>query len=75
MVAWLLVNLIARPAQFLTVLGLDITFGSLYGLIALGYTLVYGILELIIWMSRLRWEPSTGSGQPSQEGRARRAFG
>ncbi len=46
-VAWLVVNLIDAPAQFLTVLVLGITFGSLYGLIALGYTLVYGILELI----------------------------
>jgi branched-chain amino acid transport system permease protein len=45
--AWLVVNLIESPAQFLTVLVLGITFGSLYGLIALGYTLVYGILELI----------------------------
>jgi branched-chain amino acid transport system permease protein len=46
-VAWLVVNLIESPAQFLTVFVLGITFGSLYGLIALGYTLVYGILELI----------------------------
>jgi len=46
-VAWLVVNLIGSPAQFLTVFVLGITFGSLYGLIALGYTLVYGILELI----------------------------
>jgi branched-chain amino acid transport system permease protein len=45
--AWLLYNLIRTPAQFLTVLVLGVTFGSLYGLIALGYTLVYGILELI----------------------------
>jgi branched-chain amino acid transport system permease protein len=44
---WLLVNLIAKPANFLTVLVLGITFGAIYGLIALGYTLVYGILELI----------------------------
>ena len=46
-IAWLIVNLASRPANFLTVLLLGITFGSLYGLIALGYTLVYGILELI----------------------------
>ena len=51
-VAWLVVNLIESPAQFLTVLVLGITFGSLYGLIALGYTLVYGILELINFAHR-----------------------
>ena len=45
--AWLVINLVASPAQFMTVLVLGITFGSLYGLIALGYTLVYGILQLI----------------------------
>jgi branched-chain amino acid transport system permease protein len=44
---WLLVNLIASPAQFLTVALIGVTYGALYGLIALGYTLVYGILELI----------------------------
>ena len=44
---WLAVNLVREPANFLTVAALGITLGALYGLIALGYTLVYGILELI----------------------------
>lgn len=46
-IAWLIVNLISSPAQFLTVALIGVTYGALYGLIALGYTLVYGILELI----------------------------
>ena len=46
-VVWLVVNLIDRPANFLTVAAIGLTLGALYGLIALGYTLVYGILELI----------------------------
>jgi branched-chain amino acid transport system permease protein len=44
---WLLVNLIKTPADFFTVLLIGITTGSVYALIALGYTLVYGILQLI----------------------------
>jgi branched-chain amino acid transport system permease protein len=44
---WLLVNFIKEPANFINV-GLDgLTRGSVYALIALGYTLVYGILQLI----------------------------
>lgn len=46
-VLWLVVNFIDSPANFLTVALLGVTLGALYGLIALGYTLVYGILELI----------------------------
>jgi branched-chain amino acid transport system permease protein len=46
-IAWLVVNFIDRPMEFLTVAAIGLTLGSLYGLIALGYTLVYGILELI----------------------------
>lgn len=44
---WLVVNAVAAPARFanLTVVGLRA--GSLFALIALGYTLVYGIIGLI----------------------------
>src|SRR5579862_431584 len=34
-------------SQFLTVLENSLTTGAVYGLIAIGYTLVYGIIELI----------------------------
>jgi branched-chain amino acid transport system permease protein len=44
---WLLVNLIKTPADFFTVFLIGITTGSVYALVALGYTLVYGILQLI----------------------------
>jgi branched-chain amino acid transport system permease protein len=44
---WLVVNFIKTPADFISI-GLEgITLGLVYGLIALGYSLVYGILELI----------------------------
>ncbi len=46
-VAWLGVNLAEDPARFFHVFLIGISNGALYGLIALGYTLVYGILELI----------------------------
>ena len=45
--AWLIVNLIKTPSDFFTVLLIGITTGFVYALIALGYTLVYGILQLI----------------------------
>jgi branched-chain amino acid transport system permease protein len=45
--AVLLENLIKSPKQFVSVLLLGITLGSIYALVALGYTLVYGIIELI----------------------------
>jgi branched-chain amino acid transport system permease protein len=44
---WLLINLIKTPSDFFTVMLIGITTGSVYALIALGYTLVYGILQLI----------------------------
>ena len=44
---WLAVNLIKAPSQFGAVLLIGLTNGALYALIALGYTLVYGIIELI----------------------------
>jgi branched-chain amino acid transport system permease protein len=44
---WLGVNLYRTPADFFTVLLIGLTTGCVYALVALGYTLVYGILELI----------------------------
>jgi branched-chain amino acid transport system permease protein len=44
---WLLVNLVKDPQQFFTVFLIGLTTGLVYALIALGYTLVYGILQLI----------------------------
>jgi branched-chain amino acid transport system permease protein len=44
---WLVENLFRTPQQFLLVFLAGITNGSIYALVALGYTLVYGILELI----------------------------
>ena len=45
--AWLAINLAKTPSDFFSVLLIGITNGAVYGLVALGYTLVYGILELI----------------------------
>jgi branched-chain amino acid transport system permease protein len=44
---WLLVNLVKDPQRFFTVFLIGMTTGLVYALIALGYTLVYGILQLI----------------------------
>ncbi|MGP4019837.1 branched-chain amino acid ABC transporter permease [Saccharopolyspora sp. 5N708] len=44
---WLLFNLIHAPAQFFSVAADGLNIGLLYALIALGYTLVYGIIDLI----------------------------
>ena len=44
---WLLVNLIKDPRDFSTVFLIGLTTGLVYALVALGYTLVYGILQLI----------------------------
>jgi branched-chain amino acid transport system permease protein len=44
---WLSVNLVKTPAEFLNVGLIGLTNGAIYGLVALGYTLVYGILQLI----------------------------
>ena len=46
-VLWLVENIAREPKQFALVLGAGLTNGSIYALVALGYTLVYGILELI----------------------------
>jgi branched-chain amino acid transport system permease protein len=45
--AWLLVNLAKEPANFFEVALIGVTNGAVFGLVALGYTLVYGILQLI----------------------------
>jgi branched-chain amino acid transport system permease protein len=47
LIFWLVVNLIKTPSDFGDVFLIGMTNGSVYALIALGYTLVYGILELI----------------------------
>jgi branched-chain amino acid transport system permease protein len=44
---WLGVNLVQHPAYFFTISFIGLTNGAVYALVALGYTLVYGILELI----------------------------
>ena len=46
-VAWLVVNLVKDWSTFLQLSFFGLTRGSTYALVALGYTLVYGILELI----------------------------
>ena len=44
---WLVVNFVKGPSEFLNVAIDGLTRGSIYGVVALGYTLVYGILQLI----------------------------
>jgi branched-chain amino acid transport system permease protein len=44
---WLLVNFIKSPTHWLDLFLVGLTLGMVYALIALGYSLVYGILELI----------------------------
>ena len=43
----LLVEAVQEPAQFASQLVIGITNGAIIALVALGYTLVYGIIELI----------------------------
>jgi len=47
LLVWLIVNFAKGPSYFVTVAFIGLTNGALYALVALGYTLVYGILELI----------------------------
>jgi len=47
LLVWLIVNFTKGPAYFVTIAFIGLTNGALYALVALGYTLVYGILELI----------------------------
>jgi branched-chain amino acid transport system permease protein len=44
---WVVVNFVKFPADSTQVLLIGLTTGAIYALVALGYTLVYGILELI----------------------------
>jgi branched-chain amino acid transport system permease protein len=44
---WVIGNFAQDPGEFLNVMLIGLTNGSVYGLIALGYKLVYGILQLI----------------------------
>lgn len=44
---WLAINFVKGPAYFVTISFIGLTNGAVYALVALGYTLVYGILELI----------------------------
>jgi branched-chain amino acid transport system permease protein len=44
---WLIGEAIQHPSRFIEVTLIGITNGSVYALVALGYTLVYGIIELI----------------------------
>ena len=44
---WLVVKLFEDPTRFLNVAIIGATNGAIFGLVALGYTLVYGILQLI----------------------------
>ncbi len=46
-VLWLLVNFVKGPVEFINVGIIGLTNGAIYGVVALGYTLVYGILQLI----------------------------
>jgi branched-chain amino acid transport system permease protein len=46
-VVWLARNFINAPQEFINVSLIGLTTGAVYGLIAMGYTLVYGILQLI----------------------------
>ena len=47
LLVWLAINFVKTPADFTSVFLIGITTGCVYALVALGYTLVYGILELI----------------------------
>jgi branched-chain amino acid transport system permease protein len=46
-IVWLLFKFFEDPTRFLNVGVIGVTNGAIYGLVALGYTLVYGILQLI----------------------------
>src|SRR3989337_2477481 len=44
---WLIGNFVQDPSEFVQVGLIGLTNGLIFGLVALGYTLVYGILQLI----------------------------
>src|SRR4051794_20521495 len=47
LIVWLVINFIKGESYFVEVFLIGIATGCVYALFALGYTLVYGILELI----------------------------
>src|SRR3954467_3286820 len=47
LLVWLIINFVKGPAYFTNIAFIGLTNGAVYALVALGYTLVYGILELI----------------------------
>jgi len=47
LVFWLAVNFVKEPADFINISLIGLTNGTIFGIVALGYTLVYGILQLI----------------------------
>jgi branched-chain amino acid transport system permease protein len=47
LVFWLIVNFVKAPSEFIDIGLIGLTNGTIYGVVALGYTLVYGILQLI----------------------------
>lgn len=47
LLVWLIINLVKTPSDFVEIFLIGLTTGCIYALVALGYTLVYGILELI----------------------------
>jgi branched-chain amino acid transport system permease protein len=47
LIVWLLVNFVQDPVEFVNVGLIGLTNGAIFGVVALGYTLVYGILQLI----------------------------
>jgi len=46
-VVWLAINFVKDPTSFINIGLIGLTNGTIYGVVALGYTLVYGILQLI----------------------------
>src|SRR3970282_2316365 len=46
-VVWMVGKFAEDPTRFVNVSIIGVTNGAIYGLVALGYTLVYGILQLI----------------------------
>jgi branched-chain amino acid transport system permease protein len=47
LIAWLAINAAKTPQQFAQLAVIGLTLGCVYALVALGYSLVWGVLELI----------------------------
>src|SRR4051812_37849918 len=47
LLVWLIYKFVQQPSDFVEIFLIGLTTGCIYALVALGYTLVYGILELI----------------------------